>query len=35
MVMSALPLKADVCGATHQVCFGLSGPATWVFPKIS
>jgi len=22
MVMSALPLKADVCGANRHVCFG-------------
>jgi len=26
--MSALPPKADVCGANRHVCFGLTGPTT-------
>jgi len=31
MVMSALPPKADVCGANRHVCFGPEADIGWIY----
>jgi hypothetical protein len=35
MVMSALPSKADVCGANRHVCFGPKADIQIACPRIS